>query len=210
MPLVHLSSETSMQSPDFFHTAPTIVVHDPLCELLGAAIGGVIEYTYADVVKLAGHSCPTVAGAYLMTRAALGKLYGDDLPLRGGIRVDFQDDQANGVTGVIANVVSFITGATIDNGFKGLAGKYDRRHLLFFNAPIPGAIQFTRLDTGAHTVTDFHSQHVPGAPELMSDLRKILADDATQKLKHSFAYNWQDRVRLILENADHPALVTCS
>ncbi|WP_442593982.1 hypothetical protein ACSBPU_21225 [Parapusillimonas sp. JC17] len=199
-----------MQAPDFFRTAPTIIMHDPLSGLLGAAQKGIIEYTYADVVKLAGHSCPTVAGAYLMTRAALARLYGDELPLRGGIRVDFQDEQTHGVTGVIANVVSFITGATTDNGFKGLAGNYDRRNLLHFGVAIPGAIRYTRLDTGAQTVTEFHSEQVPGAPELMSDLRKILANDATEELKHSFAYNWQDRVRRILENADHPALVTCS
>ncbi|MBB5214826.1 hypothetical protein [Parapusillimonas granuli] len=199
-----------MQAPDFFRSAPTILMRDPLSELLGAAQGGVIEYTYADVVKLAGHSCPTVAGAYLMTRAALGKLYGEELPLRGGIRVDFQDELTNGVTGVIANVVSFITGATADNGFKGLAGKYDRRNLLFFNASIPGSIRYTRVDTGAQVVTSFHSQHVPGAPDLMSDLRRILADDAGEELKRSFALNWQDRVRRILENADHPALITCA
>ena len=43
-------------------------MRDPLARFLGAAEDGVIEYTYADTVKLAGHSCPTVASAYLMTR----------------------------------------------------------------------------------------------------------------------------------------------
>jgi len=35
------------------------VLRDPLAELLGAAEGGIVEYRYADAVKLAGHSCPT-------------------------------------------------------------------------------------------------------------------------------------------------------
>jgi hypothetical protein len=55
--------------PDFFSDAPRIAVRDPLAEFLGAADGGVIEYRYADVVKLAGHSCPTVASAFLMARS---------------------------------------------------------------------------------------------------------------------------------------------
>lgn len=33
-------------------------MYDPLAEFLGAAEGGLIEYGYADAVKLAGHSCP--------------------------------------------------------------------------------------------------------------------------------------------------------
>mgnify|MGYP003492414693 FL=1 len=45
-------------------------MRDPLAELLGAAEGGRLEYTYADAVKLTGHSCPTVAGAWLATRQA--------------------------------------------------------------------------------------------------------------------------------------------
>lgn len=61
-----------MQFPDFFEAAPRITVRDPLARFLGAAEDGIIEYRYADAVRLAGHSCPTVASAYLMTRAALG------------------------------------------------------------------------------------------------------------------------------------------
>lgn len=51
-----------MQLPAFFDEVPAIVVTDPLAETLGAAEGGLIEYRYVDAVKLAGHSCPTVAG----------------------------------------------------------------------------------------------------------------------------------------------------
>ena len=49
-------------------------MHDRLAEFLGAADGGVIEYRYVDAVKLAGHSCPTVAGAYLLTSKVLSGL----------------------------------------------------------------------------------------------------------------------------------------
>jgi hypothetical protein len=52
--------------PEFYAQAPRVTLRDPLAEFLGAARQGLIEYRYADVVRLAGHSCPTVAGAYLM------------------------------------------------------------------------------------------------------------------------------------------------
>jgi len=109
--------------PEFFASAPQITVRDPLARFLGAAEEGVIEYGYGDAVKLAGHSCPTIAAAYLMTRAALRALYADTLPERGGIRVELRDSMLAGVTGVIANVVSLFTGATQDTGFKGRCGR---------------------------------------------------------------------------------------
>ena len=101
-----------MEFPEFFAAAPRITVRDPLAEFLGAASNGIIEYEYADVVKLAGHSCPTVASAYLMTRGALKALYPDALPARGEIRLELRDERTAGATGVIANVASFLTGAT--------------------------------------------------------------------------------------------------
>jgi formylmethanofuran dehydrogenase subunit E len=208
--MARYSWKCNMNHPGFFHLAPTITLQDPLARLLGAASDGIIEYSYTDIVKLAGHSCPTVAGAYLMTRRALKELYADALPQRGQIKVEFRDDQLNGVTGVIANIVSFITGATADNGFKGLGGQYDRRHLLAFNAPIQGEVQFQRLDTGKSVAVSFNASVVPGSPEMMPALKKILEGQADEEQQRSFALNWQDRVRRILESADHPELVTCS
>ena len=71
--------------PAFFSDAPVIRVRDPLAAFLGAARDGVLEYGYADAVRLAGHSCPTVASAWLMARAALRELFGDALPERGAV-----------------------------------------------------------------------------------------------------------------------------
>ncbi len=66
---------------------------------------------FKDVVKLSGHSCPTVAGAYLMTIYSLKKLYENELPVRGEIKVELRDSKSSGITGVLANVASFLTGA---------------------------------------------------------------------------------------------------
>jgi hypothetical protein len=64
-----------------------------------------------------------VASAYWMTLKALEFLYPTSLPQRGNIRADFRADRLSGVTGVISSVVTLLTGATHDTGFKGLAGR---------------------------------------------------------------------------------------
>ena len=64
-----------MNFPDFYEQAPVVRTHDPFAAMLGAASGGVLEYHYLDAVRLAGHSCPTVAGAFLIGRAGLAALY---------------------------------------------------------------------------------------------------------------------------------------
>ena len=163
-----------MQLPEFFEAAPRIAVRDPLARFLGAATEGVIEYGYADVVKLAGHSCPTVASAYLMTRAALNALYPDTLPVRGEIRVELHDGRTAGTTGVVANVVSLLTGATQDTGFKGIGGRFDRRNLLHFDAGIDAQLRFTRVDSGAAVAVSARLDAVPFDPRVASLLPKCL------------------------------------
>ena len=102
-----------MNYPTFFDTIETIKLQDPLAQTLGAFYDGIYEITYMDVVKSAGHSCPTVTGAYLMTQAALKELFLHDNAIRGTVKVEFKEDLEEGVAGVIANVVSHITGAKI-------------------------------------------------------------------------------------------------
>ncbi|NYT63501.1 hypothetical protein H0A66_14380 [Alcaligenaceae bacterium] len=199
-----------MNYPSFFESAIKITLQDPLADILGASDQGLINYSYTDAVKLAGHSCPTVAGAYLMTIKALKHLYGTEHPQRGDISVAFRDDQLNGVTGVMANVVSLITGATVDTGFKGLAGQHDRRNLLSFNAPIAGDIQFQRRDTGAKVTVSYNARIVPGDPTAMPLLQRILAGTATTEERGNFGEIWQERVRKILASADHPELIVYS
>lgn len=199
-----------MSFPSFFEQAPTIRLYDPLAQFLGSTSDGILQYSYSEVVKLAGHSCPTVAGAYLMTVKALNKLYGADIPERGAIKVEFPDSQQDGVTGVIANVVSLITGATSDTGFKGLRGKFDRRNLMAFEVPVDGIMRFQRLDTGATVTVDFNSSIVPAPAGMMASLLHSLDGPASAEEKQAFAATWQNRVKQIFEQADNPALVILS
>ena len=150
-----------MLLPEFFARIPTITLRDPLAELLGAAEGGLIEYAFADAVKLAGHSCPTVAGAWLMSVRALRALYGDEIPVRGNIAVALHENLDSGVAGVIASVATLLTGAAGDGGFKGLGGRHARRGLLRFGAAEVAGMRFRRLDTGAAVDCVFRPQLVP-------------------------------------------------
>ena len=68
-----------MKPAAYFSRITPISLHDPLAELLGATEDGIITYDFLDAVKLAGHACPTVAGAWLATVRGLRALYGEDL-----------------------------------------------------------------------------------------------------------------------------------
>ncbi len=198
-----------MNTPSFYIDVPKITLYDPLAEFLGAAEKGVVEYSYLDAVKLAGHSCPTVAGAWLMTCKALTRLYGDELPVRGAIQVSFRDGQADGVTGVIANVVGLLTGAAQSGGFKGIGGKFDRRNLLHFNAGITGEIRYTRLDTGINVETTYHPERVSPSPDMKELMQKAMMGVANEEERSRFGLLWQDRVkRILVDHADNDELIS--
>ncbi|HEX5802559.1 MAG TPA: hypothetical protein VFY24_06015 [Azospira sp.] len=194
--------------PDFFAEVPPIVLRDPLAALLGAADDGLIEYRYLDAVRLAGHSCPTVAGAWLLTVRALRALYADEIPERGGVRVDFGEDQRSGVAGVIASVVGLLTGAAGVGGFKGLAGRHSRCDLLQFAVPEVSGIRFTRLDCGQSVDCSIDLSGVAGDPRMGELLPLVLQGRASAEQARQFGELWQARVRRILiDHGDDPALV---
>ena len=199
-----------MSYPEFFAAVPRLTLHDPLAELLGAAGNGLIEYRYTDAVKLAGHSCPTVAGAYLMTLKALAKLYPDGLPERGGIRVELNAAQADGTAGVTAAVAGLLTGAAGEGGFKGLGGRFSRRNLLHFAAGIKAELCFTRIESGARVTATYHPEVVPAPPELQGLMPKLLSGAASAADKTEFGRLWQMRVkRILIDHFEDPELVLC-
>ena len=190
-----------MTYPQFFDNIPKIKLQDDLASLLGAFQDGFIEYSYLDSVKSAGHSCPTVLGAYLMVLEGLKALHQNEVQKRGNILVEFKENQTTGVAGVIGSVMTNITGSTTTNGFKGLAGKYDRNHLMNFEKNIDGAsVRFTRLDT-QKSVDVFYDASIIKAHEDMNFLmQKFLQGNATTEEKKEFAKLWQKRVEDISNN----------
>jgi hypothetical protein len=189
-----------MTTPDFFNDVLPITMRDPLSHILGAAKDGIIIYTYTDVVKFAGHSCPTVAGAYLMIQDGLKALYGDEIPVRGEIKVFMSGTLGEGVVGVIANVASMITGATDVSGFHGLNGKFDRRNLLFYGANIGGEMALERVDTSTRVIVNYDPSSILPDLRMKELMMKVMSGNANEIERMQFGEVWQDRVqRIILE-----------
>lgn len=191
-----------MKYPLFFDRIETIKLQDELSDFLGTFEEGLVEFSYLDAVKAAGHSCPTVAGAYLMTLVALKELYGDKLPKRGEIFVSFKEDGISGVSGVIANVITQITGATQNNGFKGLNGNFERYGLMKFNDAISSSAKFQRLDTGKSIEIIYNPSVIEADGNINLLMQKMMQKVATSEEKTLFGKLWQQRVENIFGNID--------
>ena len=192
-----------MNYPSFFDDIPSVTVYDPLAGFLGATRGGIIEYRYLDAVKLAGHSCPTVASAYWMTRLALKSLYGEELPCRGGVRVVFPTARDAGVTGVMANVVQLLTGAAGDDGFKGLSGIFYRNGLMQFGVGGGQQIRFVQRESLCYVDVSVDLSIIPVPRDMHALMQRCLGGEADQEEIELFGGLWQDRVRrLILEHGE--------
>ncbi|MDD3342332.1 MAG: hypothetical protein PHR87_02020 [Sulfurospirillaceae bacterium] len=191
-----------MQYPHFFETVETIKLKDELSEVLGAFSEGILEISYLDVVKNAGHSCPTTAGAYLMAREGLKELYQGAIAKRGDVKVYFKEAIEEGTTGVSANIFSLITGATDVWGFKGLGNHYIRKNLMFFQADIPLYVRLQRADTGAMIDMAYHPNRIEADVTINALMPKIITENANQEEKKQFMALWQARVQNILENFD--------
>jgi len=187
-----------MTYPEFFDTLEPIVLKDELAQFLGTFEDGIYEIRYVDVVRMAGHSCATVAGAWLMAKEGLAALWGEEIPRRGEIRVELCGRVDENNTGVVGTVLSNITGAAGDNGFGGIQGRFGRRGLLSFDAPIETDVRFTRLDTGAAVGVRYRPA---GLVEPGKILMSAIGPDATEESRHTFPHRWQEMVRSILEHS---------
>jgi len=187
-----------MKYPHFFDNVEPIQLEDPLSDFLGAFEEGEVEITYLDCIKLAGHSCPTVAGAYLMAKKGLEALYKDELPQRGNIHVAMREAEAEGVTGVVCNVISFIAGAGGISGFKGIGGHFSRNNLISYNIPMNGEVTLTRRDTNQSVTLSYNASSVPADPKMQPLMGKVLQGLASEGEKKEFGELWQARVEQIL------------
>lgn len=191
---------TSEGFPEFFQQAPELVVRDPLAAFLGAAKNGIMVYRYADAVRLAGHSCPTVAAAYLSVIKGLHALYGNVLPERGSVEVMMADSRDAGTAGVIASVATLLTGAAPETGFGGIGPtrRFARRGLLNFDQPVQGRLALRRKDNGQAVQIEVNEQTVPFAPAMKTLLPKAVSGEADAAELAEFARLWQERVYMML------------
>ncbi len=192
-----------MNYPKFFDEIEPIKLQDPLADVLGAFENGAYTISYLEVVKGAGHSCPTVAGAYLMTQYALKELYGDNPAIRGDIEVYFKESLEEGVAGVIGNVISYITGATDKSGFKGLGGKFARHSLMHFGSDIGEAsARFCAKSSGKCIDVIYNPSSIPADPSMQPLMQRIMQGAASKEEKERFGALWQERVAKIFAHGD--------
>jgi formylmethanofuran dehydrogenase subunit E len=193
---------------DFLNEVKPIRLKEPLAETLGVFREGsdALEYTFVDVVKLAGHACPTTAAAYLCCQKALGKLYPDEIPVRGEILVTVYGEPDEGVYGVMAQVFSLLTGAAPTTGFRGLGHKFRRKDLLKFSSekidPQAMCFEFTRLGNGKAVLVKFYPQKVPFLAEKAERLGKLLElviwEAAKEEQRKEFQELWLEKVEDML------------
>ncbi len=204
----HKKSENVDCFRDFLKEVAPIRFKEPFAETLGAfdKKDAVVEYALTDVVKMAGHVCPTTVGAYLCCQEALKQLYPNEIPVRGDITVAIHGEPHEGVYGVISQIFSFLTGAAPNTGFKGLGHKFRRKDLLKFNPKKSNStalcFEFGRSDNDKSVFVEFFPGKIPFAEEkasrLSALLEKVILETAKDEEKKEFQNLWMEKVRVMV------------
>lgn len=181
-----------------------IQVHDPAAEALAVLEPGEpFVITYADMIKTAGHSCPTTSGAYRITQLGLAALYPDDVPVRSEIEVRAAGPRDDATYGVMGRLISYVTGAGQEDSFSGLVGGHgDRQGLLTFDAfeldSAEPVFRFCRTDIDEAVEVTYHVGDVPDGGPALGNLQQIIDGTASAEDRDLFAEVWHGRVRSVL------------
>ncbi|MFN8625016.1 MAG: DUF542 domain-containing protein [Candidatus Binatia bacterium] len=179
-----------------------IVVRDPFLEFLGLVDSGEpIAVGFEELVKAAGHLCPTVAGAYLVLKHGLAALYGDEPAVRGQVRVTAYGRPQDFGYGPIAQLVNLAIGAAPETGFGGLGpGRFARRNLFVFKSDDirRHEFDFERLDTGRTVHVVYDPACVPTPADFQGAIAPALIESATAEAVARFRSAWLGRVHEIL------------
>ena len=167
-----------------------IKVHEPFAEFLKAEPAmHSFEISLLDCYRMAGHACYAMTGAFLVTEAAVIKLFPETgVCERGDVKVEFGSQLNELATGPRSNVITFITGAWADTGFAGLKGNFIRKNLVSFGHSelSKTAVKFSRVSNQQSVVVDYD-------PSI-----------ATSRLKHEldFPDKWRVEICEILEKSN--------
>lgn len=195
------------QFQEFFSEVAPLRMREPLAETLGAFAGEpVFTYAFGDLVKLAGHACPTMAGSWLLTRESLASLYGEEVPVRGQVAVTVYGGADEGSFGVMGQALMYLTGAAPATGFKGIGPLFKRKDLLSWSRerPDPEALcfEFRRTDTGAAVLAKFSPRRIPFPQEkarrLGELMEKVAWEAARPEEVSEFRGLWMAKVRMML------------
>lgn len=200
--------EQTKFNKSFFDSVEPIRIKDPLAVALGAIDKNEpFVFAYTDAIKLAGHSCPAVSGAYKLTQLALKALYGNDFPVRGQIKVTFKGGLEYKVNGPISQVVTLITGASGESGFKGLGGgRYNRYNLLSFDEAQEAdedavcTVIFERIDNKKKIEISYCNYMLPANPKMGELMPLAVSGKGTDAEIKEFGELWHERIKTILMN----------
>ncbi|MBS3920262.1 MAG: hypothetical protein KG012_15435 [Deltaproteobacteria bacterium] len=205
-----LTSETKWLV-DYIEKIPPVLMKEPFLELLGQT-DRPVPYTFREAVKLAGHSCGAVAGAWVITRKALQTLYPDTLPVRGRIKVTMPGAEDEWYVGVFGEVITYLTGAAPKTGFPGaeFGQAYNRRNLMNYRekpSGIPPAKMvwiFERIDTGAKVAIRYDLNQIkpPQTPERTEMGAKVASRKATPEEVREWREYWNARAKFVLDHGD--------
>ena len=112
------------------------------------------------------------------------------------------------MTGVVASVISLITGATGAGGFTGFGRNFRRQDVTHFACPVEGEVCFERTDSGASVQLAMHMDRVEADPRTNALMKRSLTELAAPHEAHEFAALWQERVkRILIDHADDRELI---
>ena len=189
-----------MQYPSFYDKVEKFILYDELASFLGATEGGKIEISYLDCVKLAGHSCPTVAGSYIIAKEAKREL---ELTKRSAVKISFKESKDSGVTGVIGAVIGYILGCADDGGFSGIGGKFNRKNLIEYgNANQSAMVEFECINSNKKVGFNLNTSIVPANSDMPQLMQKSLQGLASADELKKFQELWQGRVEYMLLNKE--------
>jgi formylmethanofuran dehydrogenase subunit E len=191
-----------MSDTAMFPESSVLRLYDPLGDMLGAG-DGLFEYTFDDAVKLSGHACPTVAGAFLVAKKAIMTLFETDIAQRGDIQVTVHGALDEGTNGPFSQVLTLLTGAAGDNGFQGLSGHQKRQGLLTFDTSGKHSklcYTFTRISDRKSVTLAYDASAIAGSPSIAEDMQLLFSGHADETTLKRFRSAWSERVRHILED----------
>ncbi len=200
---------------DYITEVPPIMMIDPYFQIFGQSQVAV-PYTYENAVKLSGHSCGAVTGAWTIARKALEALYPNgEIPVRGQIAVEAPGAEDEWFVGVFGEVITYITGAAPKTGFIGAEfgqtnDVFVRQNKMTYPDEPTGTLPpkmewiFTRLDNGAKVGVVFNLSVITpiATPERQAMGKKMAAGEATPEEAADYYQYWNDRAKFVLENAD--------
>lgn len=167
-----------------------IKIHDPFAEYLNAkSTLHTFELSLLDCYKLSGHACHAITGAFLVTEAAVAKLFPETLVCeRGDLSVEFGSKLEENASGPRSQVISFLTGAWGETGFPGMDGQFRRKGLMTFgnNDLSKNEIRFRRTSTEKEVVITY-------------DPTQVIRETGSRL---EFPESWRMEVDSILKNSD--------